>query len=156
MDRQDMENILFDDTNTSSDSETSTIVEAETSTLVEEEETSTSVIDIPAIPNGMAPLELLMSLDEDTCLTIYCRRNEEGDPKWTPHYVGLTANRYLLLVSTRLLSIGYCLDDEIEDSKWLHQLAPRIDESSQSSRDTVCQITWFVMHATSAYHKSVE
>jgi hypothetical protein len=91
-----MENILFDDTKTNSNSEASTMVEAETSTLVEEEETS--VVDIPAIPNGMAPLKLLMSLDEDTHLTIYCRQNEEGDPNWTPRYVGLTANRYLLLV----------------------------------------------------------
>ena len=71
MDRQDMEDILFDDTNANSDSETSTMVEAKTSTLIEEEETS--VVDIPAIPNGMAPLELLMSLDKDTHLTIYCR-----------------------------------------------------------------------------------
>jgi hypothetical protein len=120
MDHQDMEDILFHDTNTSSNSEALTVVSAETSTLVEEEETS--VVDILVIPNNMTPLELLMSLDEDTRLTIYCRQNEEGDPDWTPHYVGLMANRYRPLVSTHLLSIGYSLDDKIKDSEWLHQL----------------------------------
>ena len=66
----------------------------------------------------------------------FCERNEARDPNWTLHYVGITADRYRPKVSHRLLSLGYYLDNEIEDAEYLHQLA-------HSDRDHFSTITGY-------------
>jgi hypothetical protein len=125
MDHSEMEEILFRYLDATSISDTST--------LVDENEVS---MDLAIIPNGMTPYELLCTLTEETRLMIFCERNEAHDPNWTPHYVGITADRYHPKVSHCLLSLGYYLDDEIEDAEYLHQLA-------HSDRDHFSTITGY-------------
>ncbi len=111
-DRSEIDEILSGDIDVTSISDTSTLVDSGDMSM-----------DLEVIPNGMTPYELLSTLTEETRLMIYCERKESRDPKWTPHYVGTTADRYRPKVSHRLLSLGYDLDDEVEDSEYLHQLA---------------------------------
>jgi hypothetical protein len=125
MDHSEMEEILFRDLDATSISDMST--------LVDENEVS---MDLTIIPNGMTPYELLCTLTEETRLMIFCERNEARDPNWTPRYVGITADRYRPKVSHRLLSLGYYLDDEIEDAEYLHQLV-------HSDRDHFSTITGY-------------
>jgi hypothetical protein len=125
MDRSEMEEILFRDLDATSISAMST--------LVDENEVS---MDLAIIPNGMTPYELLCMLTEETRLMIFCERNEAWDPKWTLRYIGIMADRYRLKVSHRLLSLGYYLEDEIEDAEYLHQLA-------HSDRDHFSDITGY-------------
>ena len=120
-----MEEILFRDLDATNISDTSM--------LVDENEVS---MDLAIIPNGMTPYELLCTLTEETRLMIFCERNKARDPNWTPCYVGIMADRYRPKVSHRLLSLGYYLDDEIEDAEYLHQLA-------HSDRDHFSTITGY-------------
>jgi hypothetical protein len=86
MDRSEMEEILFRDLDATSISDTSM--------LVDENEVS---MDLAIIPNGMTPYELLCMLTEETWLMIFCERNEAWDPKWTPRYIGITADSLQVL-----------------------------------------------------------
>jgi len=111
MDHPEMEDILFGENDATSLSDMSTLVNSEQVSM-----------GLETIPNGMTPYELSSSLIEETQLIIYCELKEAWDLQWTPHYVGMTAERYCPKVSHCLLSLGYSLDDEIEDSEYLHQL----------------------------------
>ena len=55
----------------------------------------------PIIPRGRTPLELLVALPKE-----YTR--------WTPQYIGQTAQRHMLLVFHRLLNLGYLWYDKTE------------------------------------------
>ena len=81
------------------------------------------------IPFGITPFGLMETLPNENQILLFVSRKREDSPDWDPPWVDSSGQiNYLddhIPARTRLLEMGYTLDDYQSDAEWLYGLVSR-------------------------------